>query len=180
MSMYRLLVGRGRRISLPVSSQDMLNSASTLRVRDVMICGAITSLWIPNTNRSTAKKKIVTLAINNPAPKIETKLTKNRRRKGEYWMVPKGVHERDNRGAGIRKPVEGAQEGYQRHGTEQDCKKKTNEALTWSTRTRPPRLTPPSQRGRLQGSYHLGQASFESLQICSKKKDFQLKVAPPI
>lgn len=50
------VVGRGLRINFPVSSHDILKSLSTCRVRDVNICGAITSLWIPITKSDTAKK----------------------------------------------------------------------------------------------------------------------------
>lgn len=39
--------GRGLSISFPESSQDMLKSFNTVRVRRVIICGAMTSLWIP-------------------------------------------------------------------------------------------------------------------------------------
>lgn len=37
---------------------------------------------------------------------------KDRRGEGEYWMVPKGIDEGDDRGAWIRKPIEGSHEGY--------------------------------------------------------------------
>lgn len=48
------VVGRGLRINFPVSSQDILKSLSTCRVRDVNICGAITNLWMPITKSDTA------------------------------------------------------------------------------------------------------------------------------
>lgn len=47
------VVGRGFRISFPVSSHDILKSLSTCRVRDVSICGAITNLWMPITKSDT-------------------------------------------------------------------------------------------------------------------------------
>lgn len=50
-------VGLGFRISFPVSSQDILKSLRTCRVRDVKICGAITNLWMPITKRDTANGK---------------------------------------------------------------------------------------------------------------------------
>lgn len=50
------VVGRGFKINLPVSSQDILKSFSTCRVRDVNICGAITNLCIPITKSDTTNK----------------------------------------------------------------------------------------------------------------------------
>lgn len=51
------VVGRGFRINFPVSSQDILKSLRTCRVLDVNICGAITILCMPITNRNTALRK---------------------------------------------------------------------------------------------------------------------------
>jgi len=48
-----VVVGRGLRISLPVSSHDMLKSPSTSLVRAVMMDGAITRLWTPKINSTT-------------------------------------------------------------------------------------------------------------------------------
>lgn len=42
-----MVVGLGFRISLPVSSQDMLKSERTVRVREVIIDGETTFLWMP-------------------------------------------------------------------------------------------------------------------------------------
>lgn len=50
------VVGRGFSINLPVSSQDILKSFSTDLVRDVRICGAITSLCMPMMNSATARE----------------------------------------------------------------------------------------------------------------------------
>lgn len=52
---HSYVVGRGFKISLPVSSQDILKSLSTSRVRDVSICGAITNLCMPKINNVTVK-----------------------------------------------------------------------------------------------------------------------------
>lgn len=41
---FQLLFGLGFNISFPVSSQLMLKSFSTTRIREVTICGAMTSL----------------------------------------------------------------------------------------------------------------------------------------
>ena len=48
-------VGLGFNISFPVSSQDILKSAKTDLVLDVIIDGATTLLCIPITNRRTEK-----------------------------------------------------------------------------------------------------------------------------
>lgn len=42
-----MVVGLGFRISLPVSSQDILKSERTVRVREVIIEGETTFLWMP-------------------------------------------------------------------------------------------------------------------------------------
>lgn len=42
-------------MSLPVSSQDMLKSTKTARVRDVMMEGDTTFLWMPSINNKTEK-----------------------------------------------------------------------------------------------------------------------------
>lgn len=47
------MVGLGFKISFPVSSQDMLKSERTMRVREVMIEGKTTFLWIPTMNSKT-------------------------------------------------------------------------------------------------------------------------------
>lgn len=52
-------VGLGFKISFPESSQDMLKSLSTARVRLVMMCGATTSLWTPNANSITGREDFV-------------------------------------------------------------------------------------------------------------------------
>lgn len=52
--MVYYVVGRGFSINFPVSSHDILKSLRTWRVLDVSICGAITNLCMPITNRNTA------------------------------------------------------------------------------------------------------------------------------
>lgn len=47
----QVVVGRGLRISLPVSSQDILKSTSTALVLEVMMEGDTTFLCIPKMNR---------------------------------------------------------------------------------------------------------------------------------
>lgn len=51
----QLLAGLGFRINFPVSSQDILKSFKTERVRAVIILGAITFLCTPSMNSSTEK-----------------------------------------------------------------------------------------------------------------------------
>ena len=53
------MLGLGLSISFPVSSQDILKSCRTDRVRDVKICGAITNLWIPKANKNTENNKFI-------------------------------------------------------------------------------------------------------------------------
>lgn len=53
-----ILVGLGRNISFPVSSQDILKSLRTSRALDVIIDPAITLLWTP-------RSRIITVQISN-------------------------------------------------------------------------------------------------------------------
>lgn len=50
----QVIVGRGRKMSFPVSSHDMLKSLSTALVREVIMEGAITRLCMPRQHRITA------------------------------------------------------------------------------------------------------------------------------
>lgn len=61
-----MFVGLGRRINLPVSSQDILKSLSTSRVLEVIMEAAITLLCTPSSkivagNQITEIKKIKTI-----------------------------------------------------------------------------------------------------------------------
>lgn len=49
----QVMVGRGRKMSFPVSSHDMLKSLSTALVREVIMEGAITRLCMPRQHRIT-------------------------------------------------------------------------------------------------------------------------------
>lgn len=59
----QVMFGRGLNMSFPVSSQDILNSLSTSRVRDVIIEAATTFLWTPKHKIITTKKKSVIIKL---------------------------------------------------------------------------------------------------------------------
>lgn len=58
-SCHVVTVGRGFKINFPVSSHDILKSPKTVRVRAVIIDGAITRLWMPMAKSTTKKMFII-------------------------------------------------------------------------------------------------------------------------
>lgn len=79
-----ILVGLGRNISFPVSSQDILKSLRTSRALDVIIDPAMTLLWTPRSRIITVQISEFALSTFTPSKNLPRMIV-DKMKKG--WLV---------------------------------------------------------------------------------------------